>query len=1145
MAAGIALSGTIYAAPALADTVDPEAPVATTETPAEPTPQAPLASPTAEVALPVADVLDVDFTSGSVVDRAHRTPYTETGEVVIDVDPVLGVPVANVDGDDALLYPIADRYEAMTDSFTVECTFKYNADLPPQGHETDPCGNKESGGFSITVYNNMLMLTLNTGSYKYATMPMVRDQWYHAVAVYNGAEGTAQLYVNGKLVSTNATMGSSVTWPPYPDAQNWVIGGDSGMGNTAQFFVNASIANSRLYSDPLTADQISALYENVLGEASAQELILESTVPAEGSTINSDVTFDVEWNTPEMLASNAAYLLDGEPIELGQKIGSGLTSGEHTITIEGTTVFGDPVAHTVTFTSGSVPVAGGTDAAEGEGTVSLSATVTNPDGRDVVSTFYAGRANLAESGFQGFINTIPSSLNFEYTDGAEIGASADSLSAAEGQYAFQRFNLEVGEYTDGQAVRWSGDVDPARQVELRVWNNATGAWDRVATGRGLTEGELVVSGAVSADHVADGTINAMIVGVDPFADDLENTISDSLASPDEYDFAIAHFTDTQYLTEGAEEDAYSDEQRAVWAESYRAIPEWIVENADERKIEYVAHTGDIIENNHYFWYNNEAYWTQVADEEFIFASTMQEILDAAEIPNGVLPGNHDNRTGSQTGPDSPYNQYFGPERYEALEQTAGWQAANASYTPWQANDNDNHYDLFSAGGLDFIAVYLGYDVTQAEIDWANSVLAEYSDRNAMIMTHAYRIPSDSPDGRGSEFSHDGARINNGILQQNDNVFLILSGHEHGVSIGVRNDVGSEGNHVVELLADYQFYEVTADEVGLTGVDGRSAGDLLMLGSSFFRMLQFDVDRSELIVDTYSPFLDNYGATEYDDESRYTGTEDDTRLPIQLETRRTSFTTDSVMATTPTDEVIGEQTVASGTAATVTWTGLAEGETYAWYVTSRDAANGTDIPAGETVQMGVFTATEEGTDQLAPELTLPGDVSIVEGETFDAMAGVTAVDNLDGDITDRVQVIGSVDTAVPGTYTLTYTVSDTGGNQATASRTITVTEAPVDTGNGGGDDNDNGAGDGDNGDGTGDDGTGDDNNTGTGDDAAAGSSNGTGTKPSTGTPSTGSGSTGNLAHTGVEGTPALLIGGLLSIMLGGTAWVLSRRKSNIG
>lgn len=75
------------------------------------------------------------------------------------------------------------------------------------------------------------------------------------------------------------------------------------------------------------------------------------------------------------------------------------------------------------------------------------------------------------------------------------------------------------------------------------------------------------------------------------------------------------------------------------------------------------------------------------------------------------------------------------------------------------------------------------------------------------------------------------------------------------------DVGMEGNHIIELPADCQFYEASAEELGLTGIDNRNPDDMLRFGSSFFQMLQIDVDNSEIAVDTYSPLLDNFGAIE--------------------------------------------------------------------------------------------------------------------------------------------------------------------------------------------------------------------------------------------------------------------------------------------
>ena len=53
-------------------------------------------------------------------------------------------------------------------------------------------------------------------------------------------------------------------------------------------------------------------------------------------------------------------------------------------------------------------------------------------------------------------------------------------------------------------------------------------------------------------------------------------------------------------------------------------------------------------------------------------------------------------------------------------------------------------------------------------------------------------------------------------------------------------------------------------------------------------------------------------------------------------------------------------------------------------------------------------------------------------------GYAASDNCDGDITSKVTIEGSVDTATAGEYLLTYKVSDTAGNTVTAERKVIVT-----------------------------------------------------------------------------------------------------------
>lgn len=89
-----------------------------------------------------------------------------------------------------------------------------------------------------------------------------------------------------------------------------------------------------------------------------------------------------------------------------------------------------------------------------------------------------------------------------------------------------------------------------------------------------------------------------------------------------------------------------------------------------------------------------------------------------------------------------------------------------------------------------------------------------------------------------------------------------------------------------------------------------------------------------------------------------------------------------------------------------------------------------------------TATAERTiqynDTLPPEIHLEGNqtMTIELGEPY-REPGYTAWDLGDGDVTDQIRITGSVNTDFPGTYTISYTVSDGHGNESKATRIVTV------------------------------------------------------------------------------------------------------------
>lgn len=87
-------------------------------------------------------------------------------------------------------------------------------------------------------------------------------------------------------------------------------------------------------------------------------------------------------------------------------------------------------------------------------------------------------------------------------------------------------------------------------------------------------------------------------------------------------------------------------------------------------------------------------------------------------------------------------------------------------------------------------------------------------------------------------------------------------------------------------------------------------------------------------------------------------------------------------------------------------------------------------------------TEECTnckgDKTAPKIVLKGTstITLKLNEAY-VEPGATATDDVDGDLTSKIEITGTVDVTKAGTYTITYTVKDSNGNVATVSRKVIV------------------------------------------------------------------------------------------------------------
>ncbi len=82
------------------------------------------------------------------------------------------------------------------------------------------------------------------------------------------------------------------------------------------------------------------------------------------------------------------------------------------------------------------------------------------------------------------------------------------------------------------------------------------------------------------------------------------------------------------------------------------------------------------------------------------------------------------------------------------------------------------------------------------------------------------------------------------------------------------------------------------------------------------------------------------------------------------------------------------------------------------------------------------------DPIPPQIQLSGgaEVTMLAGREF-YEPGYTATDNCDGDLTGKVTVSHNVDALHPGTYSVTYSVTDAFGNTASVTRTVHVKAWP--------------------------------------------------------------------------------------------------------
>lgn len=630
------------------------------------------------------------------------------------------------------------------------------------------------------------------------------------------------------------------------------------------------------------------------GSRVEQTVIVDNSGPeitspiTEGADMRGE--FPVEFSAKDAgsgLESMSATL-DGEPVESGAKFSSlTMKPGTHTLVVTAKDKVGNTSEKTITFTtpveqpSSDVVTKPGAELNVCTDS-SLTAKVNDPSGDALDVSFREGHTtSLSEGTLAGTGGAVrdadQSKREGETLSAGKATTSGDAL-------PFHSFTTPVPEgSTEDSLVRvtWSGTTDPGARVRLLVWNTDKKSYEEAdvtltdaTSGDGTLEAMVPLKG-----HNVDGEIRAVVQHSEGWSG--ENLSDRNTAvtphHPDdtprsEYDVTLGWESDTQYYNE-------------TYYENQLAIHDYMLDRRDEMNLQYVFHTGDIVDeaDKQYQWDNaNKAY----------------QMLDDAKLPYGVLAGNHD--VGHLSNDFTAYSQNFGEKRF----------AGN----PWYGEshkDNRGHYDLVSAGGHDFIMIYMGWEPGDEEIDWMNEVLAKYPERTAVINLHEYMLTTG---GLGPIPQ----RIYDEVVATNPNVRAVMSGHYHDAFTRVDkfddDGDGTKERTVTQMLFDYQ---------GLP--DG---------GQAFLRLMHFDNQGEKMIARTYSPVRDKYNSEDPSLEPEHQEFQV-SYADLGLEARTKSLTTTDARVDVLTSTELGAvEDAASGSAASVNVKDLADG-THSFYVLTTD------------------------------------------------------------------------------------------------------------------------------------------------------------------------------------------------------------------
>ncbi|MBE6684138.1 MAG: hypothetical protein E7592_00620 [Ruminococcaceae bacterium] len=275
-------------------------------------------------------------------------------------------------------------------------------------------------------------------------------------------------------------------------------------------------------------------------------------------------------------------------------------------------------------------------------------------------------------------------------------------------------------------------------------------------------------------------------------------------------------------------------------EHVKALIDWLLENKEEHKIEYVMTLGDLTQKSY------TAEWDYVRSQFYR--------LDGI-VPFSLARGNHD-KVEPQIKTKDENNQTVWPDElrqnalfYKAFDDETYRGQIDGCLNEW---DIANTYKAFTVADTKYLLVCLDYGPSDEALEWAGEIIEAHKDHRVIITTHTYLFRDGTlfdkddayPASRSQGGVNDGVDMWEKLVKKYENIVLVISGHDPSDHIVCTRTEGDNGNVVTQLLVNPQHMDSS-----------------LPYCTNMVAMLYFSEDGKTVTVRYYSIMNNRYGSVQ--------------------------------------------------------------------------------------------------------------------------------------------------------------------------------------------------------------------------------------------------------------------------------------------